>query len=393
MRKYSSLDARTQQILLEQYFNWDAQITKVVSEELNSLQIAKAKQAFSSLRQLLGEEFPRLCLENDNPINDYFINRAPWTRVWFSWLSDALIEISTQTNIDNIIRKLTSHRKEDFLEVRSVLEIGLKLVRAGFRLELESTIVNDHGNSKKPDITITNHETNERSFIEITRLTRSTNSLKNEQLFQTIVFTYASTGQPVEFSGRLFKDLSEQHYEEISKELEIKLKLSIGNNSFQSLSRDGVIDVGFAPAGNEIMKEWAVSKKYDLNTFALPESDTLGRIRGKIGLKKYQLSSSYPSILVIRNEDFLLNESNFNFIVEGLLETIHKSQEVLAVVILSGELGNSPKQVITAGFNFYVEKTERHAYSTKTILLFNRFCKTKISPHALMRIFDAFEKY
>lgn len=88
-----------------------------------------------------------------------------------------------------------------------------------------------------------------------------------------------------------------------------------------------------------------------------------------------------------------MNESNFNFIVEGLLETIHKSQEVLAVVILSGELGNSPKQVITAGFNFYVEKTERHAYSTKTILLFNRFCKTKISPHALMRIFDAFEKY
>ncbi len=56
-------------------------------------------------------------------------------------------------------------------------------------------------------------------------------------------------------------------------------------------------------------------------------------------------------------------------------------------------MGNSEKLVSSTGFNFYVERMERHAYSTKTLMIFNRFCKTKITPHTLMRIFDAFEKH
>ncbi len=95
-------------------------------------------------------------------------------------------------------------------------------------------------------------------------------------------------------------------------------------NSFELVFHQGIIEFAFAPEGDSVMKEWIESKKYDLNSFAFPETDTLSRVRSKIIHKKDQLSSETPNILVIRNEDFWMTASNYISIQDGLQETIHK---------------------------------------------------------------------
>ena len=147
------------------------------------------------------------------------------------------------------------------------------------------------------------------------------------------------------------------------------------------------------PLHYKVFAEWSRAKGIDANTFFFPDVDVLSRVKGKIMHKKEQLSSAYPSILAIRNEDYWISSNNYESIQDGLSETIHKCPQLVALILMGSEMSRVDKKVTAKGFNFYVERTERHLHTSKTIILFNRFCRTKISPHTLMRMFEAFEKY
>lgn len=390
--RYQNLTDDTRKIYLEEYFNWDVQIAHAKSDELSSFESAQVISSFSYLRDLLGETFPQTCFENDNTINRYFINKAPWTRIWFNWLANAIRTINPQSS-QVILNKLTSHRDEDFAEACSLLEVGLKVAKAGFVLQYENTVVNDKGKSKKPDITITNQETKEEVLIEVTRLTKNPATIKYQLLFEKVYFGGLDHQVRMDFGGSLFKDLSDEHLEELNREIDAKLRTCLSTKTFQEVNHQGIIELAFAPAGNDIFAEWSKLKGYDTNSFSFPETNILGRIKSKIIHKKDQLSSNHPCLLVIKNEDFSLNAKNYEYVKDGLLETIHRCPEILAVVLITSEMSNVEKTVSNLGFAFYVERTERHLFTTKTVMLFNRFCKTKITPHTLMRLFEAFEKH
>jgi hypothetical protein len=380
-------------LLLDDYFNWDAQIAKIESDELTAVQKKRIANSFEYLRTVLGEEFPKECFENGNPINHYFANRAPWTRVWLSWLAEAMREMSFSTSIGSIIIKLKSHKHEDYYEAITLLEVGCKVVKAGLTIELERKLLNDKGESKKPDLTVVDPGTSEQCIIEVTRLTKNTNHVRYESLMQRVHFEGINSRVQIQFAGRLLKDLSNEHFQEIESEISLKVKRCIDSNAFQEIDREGVLEFAAAPEGNPLFAEWALAKQIDTNSFSFPEGDVLARVRGKITHKKDQLSSAYPCILVIRNEEHWISSGNYESIQEGLLESIHKCPQLMALVLIGGEMSSIDKKVSTKGFNFYVERTERHLHTSKTIILFNRYCKTKISPHTWMRIFDAFEKH
>lgn len=391
--QYEHLTPENIKLLLDDYFNWDAQIAKIESDELTAVERKRIASSFDYLRTVFGEDFPKECFENGNPINHYLANRAPWTRVWLSWLAEAIREISFSTSIESIIRKLKSHKHDAFYEAITLLEVGCKVVKAGLTIELDRDLLNDKGQQKKPDLTILDSGTNELCIIEVTRLTKNPNHVKYEFLMQRVHFEGLKYRMPVQFAGRLLKDLSNEHLQEIETEISHKLKRCIDSRTFQEIDREGVMEFAIAPEGNQVFTEWASAKKLEINSFSFPEVDVLGRVRTKIIHKKDQLAAAYPSILVIRNEDYWISSGNYESIQEGLLETIHRCPQLLALILIGGEMSSIEKKVSTKGFNFYVERTERHLHTSKTIMLFNRFCKTKISPHTLMRIFDAFEKH
>lgn len=382
--------------LLKNYFNWDAQISvnENSENELTKLEIAQIKRSFQFLRDELGEKFPQECLQNSHPIKHYFLNRAPWTRSWFNWLADAIRESKVSVNWGNLIKKLRSSRHGDFQESISIYEVLLKLKKAGFHIAIEEELVNDSGKRKKPDLTIINQHTSENIFIEVTRLTKNPTMQRHESIMQQVYFGGMDKGLRLQFSGKFFKVLSDEHLNEIENEVEAKLLSCVSHKGFFEINHEGVIELAFAPENDiEILNEWCKIRNYELSTFTLPDFNVLGRVRTKIINKKDQLSSETPNLLVISNEDFWLSKDNYEGVINELLETIYKCPQLLAVVILGGEFGNLEKQISSVGFNFFVQKTDRHAHSSKTLLLFNKFCKAKITPHSLMRIFDAFEKH
>ncbi|HZX75468.1 MAG TPA: hypothetical protein VFE57_13670 [Cyclobacteriaceae bacterium] len=387
------LTSENRKLLLDDYFNWDSQLAKAKSDELTSLEIAQVKESFAFLRKQLGEDFPQQCLDNNSPINHYFGNRAPWTRIWFNWLAEAILELSFSADTASLVKKLKSPDGADFHEAKSILEVGLKLVKAGFAIQIEGNIINDKGQQKKPDLIITNPETKELGLVEITRLTKNPTSIKYESILQNVYFNGLEHGSNLQFAGRLFKEVSNEHLQEITAEIDSKLTRYLKSKTFQVVRREGVIEFAFARSDDPVMKEWAESNKYNLNTFSFPETDVLSRVRTKIIHKKDQLSSEHPSILVIRNEESWITAGNYESIQEGLLETMHRYPQLLALVLIGVEMGSVSKTISGKGLNFYVERTERYLHTSKTIMLFNRFCKTKITPHTMMRILDAFEKH
>jgi len=111
--------------------------------------------------------------------------------------------------------------------------------------------------------------------------------------------------------------------------------------------------------GNPVFTAWARAKELDANALSFSKVDVLGRVRAKIIRKKEQLSSAHPSIFAIRNEDYWISSGNYESIQEGLLETIHKCPQLLALILIGGEMSSIDKKASTKGFNFYVERTER----------------------------------
>lgn len=381
------------EVLLKDYFNWESQIAKIGSDELSPLEIARITESFHFLRARLGESYPQRCFESNHAIIQYFVNRAPWTRAWFHWLAEAIREVESITNIDGLLKKFMSPKDDDFYEACSILEVALKLKRAGFSLEIDANQKNDNGSVKMPDLTLLNKDTGENAIVEVTRLTPNPTSRKYQSIIEKVYFAGLVKKFPLNFAGQLFKEVSDEHLHEISQEIEAKLVECFKNKSFQEVSREGVIELGFAPENNTVLKAWVESKKYQLNSFKTPENNMLARVRAKIIHKKDQLSSVVPGVLVIRNEDFRITATNFESIQDDLQETIHKCPQLLAVVLISGEMDNFESLSKTIGYNFYLERKERHLHSTRTLMLFNRFCKTKVTPHTLMRIFDAFAKH
>ncbi len=224
MKRYQDMTSHLRQILENDYFNWESQLSKAKSDELSAFEIARVIKSFEFLRMELGENFPQECLKNDNAINDYFLNRAPWTRMWFTWLADAILGLRSAVNIENLMKKLRSHNQADFFEVRSIFEVGLKLVKAGFNIEIENEVINDKGLRKKPDLTIVNPETEECGLVEITRLTKNPSSIKYESIMQRVFFGGLERNINLEFAGGLLKDLSDEYLQEILKEIDAKLK-------------------------------------------------------------------------------------------------------------------------------------------------------------------------
>ncbi len=158
-----TLDDR--QRVLEPFCNWDSQIRfSIEMEELSESDSGKAVEAFNYLRKYLGEDFPMNALLTDHPICDYFINRVPWTRRWFSWLVECVQKLQDGDNFSKILRDLRNPAENNFEDALILMEYGLLFKNIGWQVNFEHQIVNRQGKLKKPDLHLENLQSGE-SFI------------------------------------------------------------------------------------------------------------------------------------------------------------------------------------------------------------------------------------
>lgn len=381
--------------LIREYFDWEHQIGSCNGiTELSNLQILNAIESLKFLKNYLGSDFPLNAARQDHGICEFFWNKAPWTRVWFIWLADCFKKLETADGFDKVKAKFLSSKREDYNESISLLEFGYKFKKANFIVDFEQPVLNSSNREKRPDIRLTNQITKEVIYVEVSRLTGGNPLEGYHSVMHTITDNGFKHGKYLNFSGGLLKQLSKEHWQEIRDEIEEKSRWAAKEDAFTEVYKEGVIDLAIAPYKNRILEEWCSSKGYPLNAFSAPSTDWLVKAKNKLKHKPTQASADSPNILIIKNEDPNFSDHDAASIIASLEEYIYKWPNLTAAVIVGYSFGNWEKLVRSFGMDYHIRKTERYAWSSDSIIIFNKLNHTsKITLHSLSKIIDAFEKH
>jgi hypothetical protein len=230
---------------LEDYYDWDKLIQhSQILEGFTPFEKEKCKRAFQFLKEELGEEFLKVAFSEGHPICYYITNLAPWTRKWIIWFAEALEELKNQENYSSLLKRIKDKTK--FEEGVSILEIGFKFSKAGFKITIDP-ITEVSERKKIPDLKIIDKDTEEELFVEFSHCGPSEIEKRVHQTMDAITNILWHSIPFLHYSGRVHKTLSKKHLAEIIKKIEEMVEKVKKDNTFHELVIDDVIEIGIAP--------------------------------------------------------------------------------------------------------------------------------------------------
>ncbi len=376
---------------LTDYTDWNKLISHCDSlDELSRLEKEKAKRAFKLLRKEFGNNFLETAFNARHPIFQYLINRAPWTRKWIIWFADAIGELKSQENHESLFARLQDAEK--FPEALSVLEIGCDLCRAGFTISVDPS-VDISGRPKIPDLKVCDKDNHEEFFVEVSiqlgsevqkeawRTTERIHSL----LWRTVPFLH--------YCGRVQKTLADKHLDQILKKVENGLENCKKEGAFQEIVVEGVIEIGIAPESDkEILHEWAVERELKVGEFSGPpyDVDEVLRTKRKIRNEQRQLPDNRPNIVVVKNNNVFMHLQDVRATIGELEEEVYRYPHLLAAVVWGGHMGKAEDTAIMKDQHVFITRSKAGLLIDQYIILFNKFCKMKVFPGTITKVYNAF---
>jgi hypothetical protein len=377
----------------EDWTNWEKLIEDCGAyNELTRIEKNKARCALIFLKHEFGEEFLVKALEGFHPIMYYFVNSAPWTRRWLTRFADALKTLMTKEGYPSLLERLKD--KAGFFEGESVLEVAYKLSKAGFRVSIDPlTSVN----GKVPDLKLTNEETGEELFVEVSVQQQSLNHAKAIRTFDEF-FNQLSPFHGLTYCGRIFKILSERHMAEVVEMVRNKIDVAKKENSFQELIIEKTIELGIAPyKDNDVLAEWAKSRGLELGRFTGPpfNVDEIPRTRMKIEREQLQLPQNSPNILVIENNDLFRSARDIRREISELEECLYDFSNLLCFIgigLLEGYDGTIQDKLVKKDQHIIVKRLREDSIIEQCMILRNRFCDFEVTSATINKIYLAFSK-
>jgi hypothetical protein len=342
----------------------------------------------------LGEEFLKVAFTQGHPIRYYIINLAPWTRKWIIWFAEALSELRNQENYSSLLNRIRD--KTRFEEGISILEIGFKFSKSNFKITIDPIIEISKGKEKNPDLKVIDKDAGEEFFVEISQMGPSE---IEEQAFQTLRAITDILWKSIPFihyCGRIYKTLSKKHLDEVVKKVEEILEKVKKDESFHELLIEDVIEVGIAPEKDkEVLEKWASDKGLQVGEFIGPSFDVNEILRTKRAIREEQkqLPQGYPNIVIIKNNNLFLRTRDIRKAISELEEEVYEHPHLLFVIISGEHLGEVQDTSFMKDQHVYLEKSKIELIVEKYIILFNRFCKHKISPPIIAKVYNSFRNY
>ena len=376
------------------YWNWERLIDHCDTlEELTAFEKERAKWGFRWLRQELGEDFLKDAFEGRNPVCQYILNRAPWTRKWITWFAEAIMELKDHENYSSLLARLKNPSK--FFEGLSVLQIAFKFSKAGFRIYVDPS-VEVEGRPKQPDLKLTDKETKEQLFVEVSALQQSKGDRDAFRTLQRIAESTWRSGPSLYHCGRIGKALSMTHLNSLTARIQETVKRLEEKGGFDQMVVEKVFELGLATRDSrEVLDKWAAERGLEVNKISGPPSnvDQLSRTRGKIREEQRQLPRDFPAVLVIWNQGLFLHSRNVEQTAAELEEEVYEFPHLLAVVVAGGYNGTGEKASTAKEQHMFIKNPRPYLYVEQHLLLFNRFCRLKISPCTISKVYDGFRHY
>jgi len=378
----------------QDYRNWDKLIQHCDAlDGLTDFEKEKAKRAFQFLRQELGENFLEDAFSSQHPICQYVINLAPWTRKWIIWLGEALRELRKHQNYSKLLSRIKDRNK--FGEALSILEVAYKFSRIGFEIIIDPKLKYPDG-ERVPDLKLTDADTQEELFVEVSALHESRIARDASQTMQKITEPLWRCIPFLHFCGRIYKILSQRHLDYIVKKVEETVEKAKRENSFQELVIEDVIEMGIAPeTDKQLLEKWATERGLKIGEFSGPPFNVNEILRTKRAIEKEQkqLPRDYPNILIIWNSNLFFTTRDIRRTISEIEEEIYEYAHLLVGVIARGHMGLTEKATIMKNQHIFVKKARSDLLVEEYIILLNRFCEHKISASTITKIYNAFINY
>jgi len=149
---------------------------------LTSDEKQRAKHALEYLRVVLGGSFLKRAIARWHPLISLFGNCAPWTRLKLIGLAEAIEAMRGAENFKVVLRRIKdippNGAEWKFTDGYSVLQTAHQFFKAG----LQVCFVSEKGSNKKPDIKLSNGETGEEVYVEVSALRISAEVKRIEDL-------------------------------------------------------------------------------------------------------------------------------------------------------------------------------------------------------------------
>lgn len=398
---------------VEDHFRFSKYIEQLPEINLTKSERTQIRSALNYLVSLFGDDFLKGPSDVPHPFYFKFLwNSAPWVRRSLLRFTNILRSFESSPDFADLLFRIK--RPDLFREACSVLEIGNKFYQAGLDLRFDQNVLTiDKWNQehfKKPDLQVTDPNTGEVIYVEVTQLGVSDEQISVDRTFETIWrILHNSMFCPEGFTNnfqdetfylpysRIHRSPSNLELSDVVTQINTVIEKARLTDEFQELNIENTLELAIAPPKKHSQaEEWAKARNIsDISESPLIPLNGLRRAKGRIFKKIKQLPADKPGIVVVHFVDNLTFWAyDAGQIIFEVAEEVDKhSQLLFAVMIQASMEADHDLEIATLNAHSRIKKMRIDGVTEQTITVNNSLSNVTISESAHRRLLEAVQRF
>jgi hypothetical protein len=396
----------------DDYVRWDKYQEQLDLIDLVEADRGRARRSISYLRNLLGEDYLQIAGEQGNPILPwFFMNAAPPARLALISFTEALEALEKAHKFDGLVARIKDAGRVE--EALTVLDAAYKFLSAGFGVSFDPDVMvpDRHGvmQPKVPDLKLTDEETGEEIFVEVSRLrtgaTQNRISRTHDVIWRVVhtavsmdpgvredllnpkyVLPYVSIGRGLDGDELL----------DVAGKVEEVIREVITTKEYRERSFGDMLEMAVSPAHDHSRaKAWAAARKMRdwVESPPIPNNE-INRAKGKIFGELRQLPDGKPGIVLVpaASGNLLFFVNGIGNIIRELEKEVSRHPKLLCAVVSHSftDSGKAEEFAATFGQHVICSKRGEDMSTEQAVIIHNGACGVTVAASTAAKIRRAF---
>lgn len=390
------------------YTKWDNFVAQIDLIDLSDEDKERGREAIRYLENALGKHFLSEVLQFGHPVlNYFFINSANLARIQLIDFVDSLRAVEKSQNFHTIIKKI--RKAKDFPEGSTILEAAYRFHKAGFEVAFDEEVSFTEGGklkTKKPDIKITNPDSMEEIYIEVSETGRSQADINNSRTFNTLFFLIQqiirSDPEMTDFANprhvlpyvKILRSMSEKELIDITFKIEKLVEKVRKDGEFQEMVIQDMVEVAVSPFNDHSKaKKWA--KQRNMTNFVESCSfnpNELRRVINRLDDELKQLPTDKPGVVILwNNANLLFYLHDIPSIINEVANKIAAHPHIFGVILNHNYGWEEPNtRSVEIEDHLFVSNTGRDLISRNTLIVRNKYFNLSLTNSTREELWKSF---
>lgn len=384
----------TDKDLPEYFVCWDALNEHIqLQDQLTDSLKKDCSVALEFLKDTLGTDFLKQAWKTCHPFRLHVLNEAPWTREWLIRFADELLVIRGYPGYGQLLWKLK--RSSDWSEARSVMQVALKMRRAG----LEPSFVQAVSQKRTPDLRVTDPSSGVSLNVEVTALHTSAPDKEADFAFNVVTNAMFLVQPRIGYSGCLLAPISPRRALELGRQVEAATKEAIATGHLVQVFEPGEILMAVGPFDSPELESWCTEHGMQVGFSGPPVGvGEARRVEGKIGskIRRGQMPADQPGLLAVYSFWPPLHTGSPASVLARLGDCVAEAPNLVGCVVFSNIFtiaGVPASSEITQYGDHWVRTVTQDGVGNgynMTILIANRACSHPVKSATWEKIKTSF---